>query len=112
MIPKNIPSYTKNLAKSLVGLFHGIPDACAKKEQAEAAYKWIEFLERYLEFLRRAGFSEGEIRRIIEQHIKYIQEECLSRMAVENMKSQFSLDIKQIVLGCSDETVINCDKKP
>ena len=64
----------RNIAKSLWGIFFGIPAAQARKEHAdadvreadadirktEAGMKKVEAYDLTVQFLERAGFSEGE----------------------------------------------------
>ena len=66
----------KNVANSLYGIFFGIPEARARQEQAkaritetEADMKKLEAYDHLLEFLEKAGFSEGERKAIIASEI-------------------------------------------
>lgn len=75
-----------NVMKSLVGLLHGIPAARAAKERAEAACKWLDFLERLWKFLKDTGFSEEDARRIIGHYIQSAPDKHLQEMVGQVME--------------------------
>ena len=50
----------KNIAKSLWGIFFGVPAARARKENADADIRVVDAYDRMFEFLEKVGFSEEE----------------------------------------------------
>jgi len=84
---ENNSRIVRNVVNSMVAVLHGIPEARAEKERAEAACKWLDFLERYYKFLKEVGFSEKEIRGIIGQYTQSGSGNCSPEMVEQAMKT-------------------------
>lgn len=70
---KILPKWPERMAKSLVEILHGIPEARARKERAEASIKETEALEKRWKFLGKAGYSKEERKYLLAKNQRTIK---------------------------------------